>query len=313
MRNILSALGFALCAALPSAGMAADPLTVMLDWFVNPDHGPIIVAQTRGYFTDAGLEVTIVAPADPADAPKMVAAGQAEIAVGYQPQLYLQHQAGLPLVRVGTLIDSPLYCVMIDAAGPITGLADLRGKRVGYSVPGIEEALLHSMLRHAGVDPAEVEQINVNFALTPALATGQVDAVSGAFRNFEPHQMADVGKSARCFLPEENGVPAYDELIYLVNPDQLDADATARFLAATARAAREIAADPAAGWRDFAAYAKDLDTPLNRAAWADTVAHFAQDPVHLDSQRYAAFGKFMASAGLIADAPDINAITRDLE
>ena len=57
--------------------MAADEMTVLLDWFVNPDHGPIIVAQEKGYFAEQDLEVEIIAPADPSDPPKLVAAGQA--------------------------------------------------------------------------------------------------------------------------------------------------------------------------------------------------------------------------------------------
>lgn len=288
--------------ALPA--QAADRFTVMLDWFVNPDHAPIIVAAQRGYFRDAGLEVEIIPPADPSDPPKMVAAGQVDLALGYQPQLYLQHAGGLPVVRVGALVDDPLYCVMVKTDGPAT-LADLSGKRIGFSVPGIEEALLHQMLRTSGVEPEAVEQINVNFALTTALASGQVDAVSGAFRNFEPQQMEGVGEKARCFLPEENGVPGYDELIYLANPQRMDRDRITRFLGATARAARDIAADPAGTWADFKGYAPELDDALNAAAWPDTVPHLAQDPFALDPARYAAFGAFMARSGLIPAAPPV--------
>ena len=66
---------------LSSPAEAADKLSIMLDWFVNPDHGPIIVAKQKGYFTDAGLDVEIIAPADPSDPPKMVAAGKVDLAV----------------------------------------------------------------------------------------------------------------------------------------------------------------------------------------------------------------------------------------
>ena len=78
---------------------AADKMTVLLDWFVNPDHAPLIVAREKGYFSDAGLDVELIAPADPNDPPKLVAAGKAEIAVSYEPQLHVQVEAGLPLVR----------------------------------------------------------------------------------------------------------------------------------------------------------------------------------------------------------------------
>ena len=43
-----------------SPALAADKLTILLDWFVNPDHAPLIVAEQKGYFADAGLQVTLV-------------------------------------------------------------------------------------------------------------------------------------------------------------------------------------------------------------------------------------------------------------
>ena len=57
---------------------AAEKMTLLLDWFVNPDHAPIIVAREKGFFADQGLEVEVIAPADPSDPPKLVAAGKAE-------------------------------------------------------------------------------------------------------------------------------------------------------------------------------------------------------------------------------------------
>lgn len=299
-------------ALLTTPAQANDRLTIVLDWFVNPDHGPIIVAQQRGYFEEAGLDVEIIAPADPADPPKMVAAGRADLGVSYQPQLYLQHEAGLPVVRVASLVNAPLYCVMVNKSGDVKSLGDLRGRKIGFSVAGIEEALLHTMLRHNGVEPSETEQINVNFALTSALASGQVDAVSGAFRNFELHQMRYVGREGQCFNPEDHGVPAYDELIYLARADH-DPEPLQRFFAATRRAAHEIAADPQAGFEDFRAYSAELKDQLNHDAWFDTVPFFAQDPLELDHARYEAFGTYMVGTGLITKAPPMTEITRELD
>ncbi len=112
--------------ALATPVLAQDKLTLILDWYVNPDHAPIIIAQQNGYFRDAGLEVEIIAPADPTEPPKLVAAGKADLALSYQPQLHLQVHEGLPLVRVGTLISTPLNCLMVDANGPVKSLADLK-------------------------------------------------------------------------------------------------------------------------------------------------------------------------------------------
>ena len=123
-----------------SQTMAAENLTLMLDWFVNPDHGPIIIAQEKGYFAERGLEVEVIAPANPTDPPKLVAAGKVDLAVSYQPQLHLLVHAGLPLIRVGTLVATPLNCLLVLRDGPIKSVADLAGKKIGFSVAGVEEA-----------------------------------------------------------------------------------------------------------------------------------------------------------------------------
>lgn len=291
----------ALVASLLSAApvLAQDRMTLILDWYVNPDHAPIILAQERGFFAQQGLAVEIIAPADPTEPPKLVAAGRADLAVSYQPQLHLQVHEGLPVVRVGTLVATPLNCLMVDADGPVQSLADLRGRKIGYSVSGVEEAMMAAMLASADLTIADVEMINVNWSLTPALLTGQVDAVIGAFRNFELSQMRLAGANGRCFFPEEAGLPSYDELIFIANADTLDRDRINRFLAAIERGTEYMLNHPDEAWQVFSGTSPDLTDELNTRAWADTLPRFAHSPAALDHGRYARFEAFLYSAGLV--------------
>ncbi|HLS18694.1 MAG TPA: ABC transporter substrate-binding protein, partial [Paracoccaceae bacterium] len=133
-----------LLTAFPAA--AEDRMTVILDWFVNPNHGPIVIAEEQGFFAEEGLTVEVIGPADPADPPKMVAAGRADLAVSYQPQLHLQIHEDLPLIRVGTLVASPLNCLLVRDDSPVKEIADLKGRKIGFSVAGVEEALLEALL-----------------------------------------------------------------------------------------------------------------------------------------------------------------------
>ena len=302
--------GLALLVATPAA--AQDKMTLMLDWFVNPDHGPIIVAQERGYFADAGLDVEIIAPADPADPPKMAAAGRADLAISYQPQLHLQVAQGMPLVRVGTLVATPLNCLLVLKDGPIEGIADLAGRKIGFSVPGFEEALLSTMLGQVGLGPTDVERVGVNWSLSPSLMSGQVDAVIGAFRNFELNQMEIEGVEGQCFYPEEHGVPTYDELIYVANPQTMDADSIRRFLAATEKATQFIVNHPQQSWEIFAATSAELQDDLNERAWADTIPRFALRPEALDQGRYARFETFLEETGLIEGTRPVSELAIDL-
>ncbi len=308
MTRILSA--FLALALLSGPATAQDKLTVMLDWFVNPDHGPIIVAQEKGYFTAAGLEVELITPSDPNAPPRMVAAGQVDLAVSYQPELHLNHREGLPLVRVGTLVETPLTCLVVRADGPVQTMADLAGRKVGFAVAGVQEMLLDAMLRDNEVDPETVETINIGWSISPALMSGQVDGVIGAFRNFELNQMAIEGHEGRCYFPEAEGVPSYDELIYVANAETLDAPMLARFLAATERAAADIVNDPQAAWEIFAASDAELRNELNDRAWGDTWPRFALRPGALDLGRYARFETFLKSSGAVEEiiAPETLAI-----
>ena len=309
--RFLSAWALLLTSVSWPAG-ATDRMTILLDWFVNPDHGPLIIAEENGYFRDFGLEIEIVAPADPSAPPKLVAAGQAELAISYQPQLHLQIAEGLPLIRVGTLVATPLNCLLVLEDGPIKTPADLKGKKIGFSVAGVEEALLTTILSRHGVSLEEVELINVNFSLSPALMSKQVEAVIGAFRNFELNQMDIENVPGRCIYIEEEGVPAYDELIYVANPDRMDRDMLARFLRATEIATQYIINNPEKSWEIFAGTSKELQNELNRRAWLDTLPRFALRPAAFDAGRYLDFQDFLAEAGLIPEQVPISRIAVDV-
>ena len=309
--HFLSACLLCLATVSGPAG-AADRMTVLLDWFVNPDHGPLIIAEEKGYFSDFDLEVEIVAPADPSAPPKLVAAGQAELAISYQPQLHLQIAEGLPLLRVGTLVATPLNCLLVLEDGPIKTPADLKGKKIGFSVAGVEEALLVTILSRHGVSLEDVELINVNFSLSPALMSRQVDAVIGAFRNFELNQMDIENVPGRCIYIEEEGVPAYDELIYVASPDRMDKDMLVRFMRATELATQYIINNPEKSWEIFASTSQELQNELNRRAWLDTLPRFALRPAAFDAGRYLAFQDFLAEAGLISGTVPISRIAVDV-
>jgi putative hydroxymethylpyrimidine transport system substrate-binding protein len=303
--SLLIAGAFALASTLPAT--AADKMTLLLDWFVNPDHGPVIVAQEKGYFKDEGLDVEIIAPADPSDPPKLVAAGKAELAISYQPQLHLQIHEGLPLVRVGTLVATPLNCLLVLKDGPIKEISDLKGKKIGFSVSGVEEAVLGSILGNHGVEMSDIELVNVNWSLSPSLMSKQVDAVIGAYRNFELNQMEIEGVEGKCFFVEEEGLPTYDELIYVANPDTMNKDMIARFLKATEKATQFIVNHPDESWEIFSGTSTELQDELNAKAWVDTMPRFALRPMAFDAARYAAFETFLHEKELI---PSVNSVSK---
>jgi putative hydroxymethylpyrimidine transport system substrate-binding protein len=301
--------------ALPALARAQQrtELTLLLDWFVNPDHAPIIVAQEAGFFERAGLNVRIVAPADPNDPPRLIAARRGDIGVFYQMNLHLAVDQGLPLTRVGTLVATPLVTLTVLRDGPIRTLSDLRGKRIGYSVAGFEEVVVGTMLGTVGLGLSDVRLINVNFALSSALMSGQVDAIVGGYRNFELHQLDIEGRPGRAFFPEQHGLPIYDELIYIAHRDR-SRDATLRsFMDATEAATTFLVNNPEESWRMFiAGPRRELDNALNRRAWASTITRFALNPAALDRNRYDRMARLLADRRLIRSVPPVESYAVEL-
>jgi putative hydroxymethylpyrimidine transport system substrate-binding protein len=295
-----------LLAASVTPALADEHIKVLLDWFVNPNHGPIVVAQEMGAFKKEGLDVEIVPPADPSMPPRLLAAGQADLALSFQPQLYLLADKGLPVERVGTLINSPLNTIAVLQGGPIKTMKDFKGHKIGYSVSGIEDVTIDNMLRHNGIDPNDVEKINVNFQLVSALLSHQVDGVIGAFRNFETTEIKEKGQTPVVFKPEDNGVPPYDELIVLATQKEAHDPKVAKFMAALQIAVAYIQAHPQDAWALFIKHHPDLNNTLNQTAWNTTVPLFDKDPASFDAARYQTFADYMFKNKLIGDVKPIS-------
>ena len=285
---------------------ASEKMTVVLDWFVNPDHGPLFIALEKGFFSRQGLDVSFQVPSNPNDPPKLVAAKNADIAVSYQPQHYLHVDQGLPLVRIATLVATPLNTLVVLADSDIKNLAQLKGKTVGYSIGGFETVILKVMLESQGLSLDTVKLVNVNFSLSPSLFSKSTDAVIGAFRNFELNQMDIEGRPGRAFYVEEYGIPSYDELILVARREGTKELKFRKFVDALEEGVQFLVNHPDESWKLFIRGRKDLDNQLNRLAWRDTLPRFALRPGALDRARYQRFAKFLKKQGLIKKVPQLD-------
>ncbi|MCP4383286.1 MAG: ABC transporter substrate-binding protein [Hyphomicrobiales bacterium] len=301
---IVALIGLTVSAPAQAAVEPLKKVAVGLDWFANPDHGPVIVALQRGFFADAGLDVSLVTPTDSADNVAMVLDGRVAIGMSDQIRTQIEVADGSPLTVVGTLIPIPLNVILAVEGGPVATVDDLRGKRIGYSdSAAAQRGLLKIALAAHDIGIDDVTLVDVGFAQVKALLDGTVDVMTDAYRNFEPIQVTLAGKSPLVLDIEKGPIPAYSELIYIADKTTIDAEVVAAFLAAVERGARAIADDPEAGWMAFVSYDDKLDTELNKRAWAASVRFFALRPGLADRTRYDRMAAFLVEHGLIARAP----------
>jgi putative hydroxymethylpyrimidine transport system substrate-binding protein len=269
-----------------------QPIKLILDWYLNPDHASLFVAQEKGYFKQEGISVEIIQPADTADGPKLVAAEQADLALTYQPGFMQQVDIGLPLVRVGSLINHPLETILVLKSGPSHDITDLKGKTIGYSNPAADIFMLDMMLRYHHLSLSDVHTVDVRFSLLHALLTGNIDAITGGMRNVEPILMKLNGHPARLFYPEKNGIPPYDELIFVANKKSISDPRLKKFFIALKKGANYLKKHPKASWKAFAkAHPEKGD--MSRLSWFASIPYFSQNPTELDAEKYNNFMLFM--------------------
>jgi putative hydroxymethylpyrimidine transport system substrate-binding protein len=247
-RTLLGAaagLALAACgrAAPTPAGRGPTAVTLMLDWYPNADHAAIYAALSRGYFSARGLEVAVQAPSDTTLQIPLVAAGKADFAVSYEPDLLLARAQGVPVRAVYALVQEPLNCLIALQKEHITRPAELQGRKVGTSGTPGDTAILDTLVKDDGGDPAKVQNVNVGEDLVPALISGQVAAIVGGYWNWEAVEIAQEGYPDTVLHLQRWGIPIYDELI-IVAREGISPGLARPFCAALAEGAAYAAAHP---------------------------------------------------------------------
>ena len=219
------ALGLAACGEKSEdATPEAEPLSLTLDFYPNPDHAGIFLGEKRGYFEEAGLDLSIHTPADPAAPIKLLAAGKTDLAISYEPEVLLARDQGLDVVAVAALVDTPLTSMIWLKKSGIGGVAGLRGKTIATAGIPYQDAYLKTILARTDLTPSDVKAVNVGYGLLPAIVGGRAQAMLGGFRNVEGVDLRVRGKNPVVTPVDRLGVPTYNELVIVARGEQLEED-----------------------------------------------------------------------------------------
>jgi putative hydroxymethylpyrimidine transport system substrate-binding protein len=292
-----------------------ETISVALDWYPNANHAGLYLAQERGYYAEERLAPEFYTPSDPTTVLQTVGAGRDDFGISYQTDVLLARAAGVPVVSVLALVQAPLQGIMVLADSGITRPRDLVGKTVGY--PGIpsQEAFLATMLEDDGATMDDVDLVNIDFNLVPALISGQVAASLGAFWTHEPILAEQEGYPTSFLKVDDWGVPPYYELVIAASEDTISErlELIERFLRATRRGYEDAIADPAAGIAALRAANPDLDVAVEEAGIALLVPVWSAGDAPFGTQtaaRWDDYARWMVERRLIPDDLDVAAAWR---
>ena len=295
-------LALLLTAGATTSG-AGQKLSLVLDWFPNVDHLPIYVAKENGYFKADGVDLDIVVPSETSDGLKLAASGNVDMAVSYQPQTIIAAAGGMDLKVVGPLVVHPLTTLLFLDGKGIRTPADLSGKKIGYTVPGLMDVLLEAFAGINGI--TGYTPVNVGFTILPSLASGKVAAVMGPFKTYETVGMAQHGVKAGYFELEKYGIPDYEELIFVCGSKTLEKKGgqVQAAMAGLQKAFAFVNEHPEKALTIYLAAVPEADKDLETAAFELTRPYFAKESSH-NKAKWQAFADFALAHKLIDNPVD---------
>jgi putative hydroxymethylpyrimidine transport system substrate-binding protein len=286
-----------------------QPFTLDLDWYVNPDHAGIYSGLDRGFFKQVGLDVKPQVPSDPSAPIKEVAAGRADLAVSYEPEVLLAADKGLDVEAVAAIADQPLTSLISLPKADITSAAALSGKTVGTAGIPYQSDYLQTIEQTAAVPSSSVKEVNVGLNLLPAVIGGRVDAILGGFRNIEGVDLQERGLDPRIVPVDRLGVPTYDELVLVARRStvQNQPEAIRAFIEALGRGTDYARAHPQEAANAVLSAGKGLDPMQTRDEVAATLPLLAPPQGrpygYMDPNAWEAYAQWMAGHDLISSAP----------
>lgn len=291
-----------------------EKLTVVLDWTPNTNHAGMYLAQAKGWYRQAGLDVKIIEPGD-TQSLQILGAGKADIALSAQEDLVAARAQGLPVVSVGAVIEHNTSSLVSLRSAGIARPRQLEDHAYGGFGGVLEKALVQKLTACDGGDPAKVRFVDVgNADYRVGLSRHQYDVV-WIFDGWDGLRLAEIDKLAvdrMSFRDHPSCIPdwytpllASSEKVIATRPD-----AVKRFMAATARGYRTAMTDPGASAAALLHAAPELDRDLVERSARYLSTRYASDPKrwgHEDRKVWSRFVAFVAGSGLIDRPIDVDA------
>ena len=224
--RITTVLTAALLAMGTFAASAADKVTVQMKWVPQAQFAGYYVAQAKGFYKDADLDV-VIKPGGPDIAPAQVLAARgADVAVDWMPSALAAREAGVPMVNIAQVFNRSGLMMTCKKASGVATPKDLKGKTLGVWFGGNEYPFLSWMgslgFKTGGANP-DVKMLKQGFNVDPLLQN-QAACISTMIYN-EYWQVIDAGIKAAdlvTFSYQDLGVATLEDGLYAREPDLKD-------------------------------------------------------------------------------------------
>ena len=205
------------------AAQAADKVTIQLKWVSQAQFAGYFVAKEKGFYKDAGLDVTIKPGGPDVAPPQVIAGGGADVVVDWMPSALASREKGVPLVNISQTFKKSGLQLTCRAETGIKKPADFKGKTLGIWYGGNEYPFLSWMSKLSLKPGTDIKIIKQGFNVDPILQK-QADCVSTMAYN-EYWQVIDGGykpSQLTVFKYEDEGVATLEDGLYVLEKNLKD-------------------------------------------------------------------------------------------
>jgi NitT/TauT family transport system substrate-binding protein len=203
----LQGIAFAILLLLTRAAGATDEgkLSFQLEWVTLGYHSPFYLANAKGWFKDAGLEVSITPGTGSNTTVQLVASGRADVGHASLSSMAFARGKGVPVIAIANFFRTGDICLLVPNESTITKVADLKGKKLIATAASFEAPFVDAFLATGGLTRSDVTLENIDYAARNGVyARGDVDGMFGT--PVGSGVQLEKLRPSRCLLFAENGL-----------------------------------------------------------------------------------------------------------
>ncbi|WP_131794304.1 ABC transporter substrate-binding protein [Fluoribacter gormanii] len=282
--------------------------TLLLNWYANPYHTPIFVAQALGYYQQEGIKLAILEPSDPSDVTEIVGMGHVDFGVKAMIHTLAARAKGYPVTSIGTLLDEPPTGLIALKSSGISSFQDIVGKRVGY-IGEFGKIIIDNLATLAGIDPSSYETVRIGMNVTDAICRDIVDTGIG-FINFQKVELEHL-RGETVFLRIDQlaglGCCCFCSIQFIVPERMFKKPETLKgFLNATQRGAAFTTENPDEAYELLCRMKPQLRTPMYHTIFIRSLPFFSRTLLNVERD-WNKVGRFGKHLGIIDESFAVNA------
>ena len=309
---IILALAVTSCAggtaqqATPTAGLQA--IRLPMGYIPNVQYAPFYIAKEKGYFQEAGFDVTFDYSFE-TDGAALVGAGELPFSIVSGEQVPLARAQGLPVVYVMAWWQNyPVAVTALTSAG-IKTPADLKGKKIGLPIlAGASYVGFRALLNAAGLNESDVTIDTIGYNQVEALVTGQEDAVV-VYANNEPIQLKARGYDVDTIRVADYVQLASNGLLSNEKTIQENPEMVRRFVKAVSKGVEDAIANPDEAYAICLKYVEGLksDDPIQKEVLITSIEFWKTDQMGVSqAQAWENMQKVLIGMGLLKEPIDLS-------